>query len=121
MTIFYTVSVSRFHHCEQKDLTVNQTESNRISLNFQSRFLSCYTVTPPRLRTCQGENLPVKPPLYKNLFSLKFETGSYFIKSTQKFFTLSREDKSTFRILFGDIGALALQLQCNGLQVLYEE
>ena len=28
-----------------------------------------------------GYNLPVRPPLYKNLFSLKFETGSYFLKS----------------------------------------
>ena len=27
-----------------------------------------------------GYNLPVRPPLYKNLFSLKFETGSYFRK-----------------------------------------
>ena len=27
------------------------------------------------------KNLPVRPPLNKNLFSLKFETGSYFLKS----------------------------------------
>ena len=31
-----------------------------------------------------GENEPVKPPLYKNLFSLKFETGSYLLKSMEK-------------------------------------
>ena len=32
----------------------------------------------------QAKNLLVKPPLYKNLFSLKFETGSYFLKSLKK-------------------------------------
>ena len=28
--------------------------------------------------------MPVRPPLYKNLFNLKFETGSYFVKSITK-------------------------------------
>ena len=31
-----------------------------------------------------GYNLPVRPPLYKNLLSIKFETGSYFQKSLYK-------------------------------------
>ena len=31
---------------------------------------------------------------------------------------LGKEDKSTFSILFG---ALSLQLQCNGMQILYKE
>ena len=34
-----------------------------------------------------GENEPVKPPfdtVYKNLCSLKFEVGSYLLKSVQK-------------------------------------
>ena len=47
--------------------------------------------------------------LYKNLFSLKMKRGSYFLKPRKKFCTLARlseEDKSTFRILFGDIKCL---------------
>ena len=28
--------------------------------------------------------MPIRPPLYKNLFNLKFETGSYFLKSVNK-------------------------------------
>ena len=60
-----------------------------------------------------GENEPVKPPfytVYKNLFSLKFETGSYLIM--EKFCTLRYiSDKSAFRIFFGDLGALSLQLK----------
>ena len=45
--------------------------------------------------------MPLRPPLYKNLFSLKFETGYYFLKSIKK------RGKSTLRILLnmGDIGA----------------
>ena len=31
-----------------------------------------------------GYNLPVRPPLCKNLFGLKLETGSYFLKSRKK-------------------------------------
>ena len=31
-----------------------------------------------------GYNLPVRPPLYKNLLSIKFETGSNFQKSLYK-------------------------------------
>ena len=31
-----------------------------------------------------GYNLPVRPPLYKNLLSIKFETGSYFQRSLYK-------------------------------------
>ena len=30
-----------------------------------------------------GQNLPVRPPLYKNPFSLKFETGVNLIKLLQ--------------------------------------
>ena len=37
-----------------------------------------------------GENLPVNPLLYMNLFSLKFETGSYFLKSMKKCCTLGK-------------------------------
>ena len=36
----------------------------------------------PDFKSLLGENEPVKPPfytVYKNLFSLKFETGSYLI------------------------------------------
>ena len=33
----------------------------------------------------------------------------------------TRTNKSTFRILFGDIGASLLQLQCNGVRILYKE
>ena len=29
--------------------------------------------------------------------------------------------KSTSRILFGDAGALLLQLQCSGMKILYKE
>ena len=51
--------------------------------------------------------------LCKNLFSLKFETGSYFLKSIykKKSVHLSNKIKSTFRILFGDAGSLTLLLQ----------
>ena len=31
-----------------------------------------------------GYNLRVRPPLYKNLFSLKYETGSYFLNFIKK-------------------------------------
>ena len=37
-----------------------------------------------------GKNLPVNPLLYTNLFSLKFETGSYFLKSVKKCCTLKQ-------------------------------
>ena len=33
-----------------------------------------------------GLYFPIRHPLYKNLFSLKFETGSYFLKSLKKFY-----------------------------------
>ena len=56
--------------------------------------------------------MPVKPPLYKNLFSLNFKTGSYFLRSMKKVCALGQIlDKSTFRIFFGEIAALSLQLQ----------
>ena len=38
----------------------------------------------------QAQNLLVKLPLYKNLFSLKFETGSYFLKFLKKFYILGQ-------------------------------
>ena len=31
---------------------------------------------------------------------------------------MGRISKSTFRTLFGDTGALSLQLQCNGMQII---
>ena len=40
--------------------------------------------------TTQAKNLLVKPPLYENLFSLKFETGSYFLESLIKFCLLGQ-------------------------------
>ena len=59
-----------------------------------------------------GSNLPVSRPLYKILFSLKFETGSYFLKFIKKFCTLwankrSQNSGSSLETL----GALLLQLQ----------
>ena len=48
--------------------------------------------------------------------SLKFDRGSYFLKSIfKKIGTLGQihckiQCKSTFRILFGDVGALLLQM-----------
>ena len=59
--------------------------------------------------------MSVRSPLYKHLCSPDFETGSYLLKSTKKSLCI----QATFRILFGDIGALSLQLQFNGMQVLY--
>ena len=38
----------------------------------------------------QAKNLLVKPPLYKNLLSLKFGTGSYFLNSLKKFVYLDK-------------------------------
>ena len=60
--------------------------------------------------------MSVRSPLYKHMCSLDFETGSYLLKSTKKSLCI----QATFRILFGDIGALSLQLQFNGMQVLYK-
>ena len=58
--------------------------------------------------------MPDEPPLYKNLFSLKFETGSYFWNLWKNSVHLSK-DKSKFRIFFGDKikAVLPLQLQCK--------
>ena len=54
----------------------------------------CGTVDPAtknlNLKNLLGKSLPVKPPLYKNLCSLKFKTGSYFLKSMKKCFTLGK-------------------------------
>ena len=44
---------------------------------------------------------------YKNLFSLKFDTGYYFLKSMKTSVHLSK-DKSTFRTFFGEKAALSL-------------
>ena len=38
----------------------------------------------PETKNLFGWKLPVRPPLYKNLFCLKFETGYYFVKSIFK-------------------------------------
>ena len=38
----------------------------------------------PVSKNVLGKNLPVRPPLYKNMLSLKFETGSYFLKTFYK-------------------------------------
>ena len=54
--------------------------------------------------------MPDEPPLYKNLFSLKFETGSYFWNLWKNSVHLSK-DKSKFRIFFGDKAVLPHQLQ----------
>ena len=37
------------------------------------------------------------PLAFKNLFSLKFETGFYFLKSIKNSVQLSKKDKSAFR------------------------
>ena len=85
----------------------------------------CGTVDPAtknlNFKNLLRKSLPVKSPLYKNLCGLKFKTGSFFLKSMKKCFTLGKLDKSTFRIIFGDIGALSFQLQDDGMQILYEE
>ena len=52
-----------------------------------------------------GYNFPARRPLYKNLFSLKFETTSYFLKSMKKIlytWAKNNESKSTSKILFGE-------------------
>ena len=61
----------------------------------------------PRLRTSFSVKylLPIRRPLYKKLFSLKFETGSYFLKSLYiKFSTLGQ-------IRYGS--SLETELPCN--------
>ena len=53
-------------------------------------------------------------PLYTRtcFWSVKFKTGSYFLKSMKKVCALGQIlDKSTVRIFFGEIAALSLQLQ----------
>ena len=52
-------------------------------------------------KNLSGQNLPVRAPLYKNLFSLKFETGFYSLRSVQTILN-NWANKSTFRILFGN-------------------
>ena len=55
-------------------------------------------IKPPRLtirtynyfKNLLGYNLPVRPPLYRNLLRLKFETGFYFLKPVKKFCTLGQ-------------------------------
>ena len=56
-------------------------------------------------------NLPVRPPLYNNLFGLKFETGPNFLKSMKTILytwanKISRHSKSSL-----ETGALLPQLQ----------
>ena len=58
------------------------------SLEKKKQKLLAYSKTP-RLRTwilraCYAKMSQLSPPLYKNLFSLKFETGSYLLKSMEK-------------------------------------
>ena len=57
--------------------------------------------------------MPDEPPLYKNLYSLKFETGSNFCNLWKN--SVQSKDKSKFRIFFGDKikAVLPLQLQCK--------
>ena len=53
------------------------------------------------------------------MLSLKFETGSYFLKSMENIVC-----NLTYKIIhhpFEDTGALSLQLQCNGMQILCTE
>ena len=56
-----------------------------------------------------------------NMFSLKFETGSYFLKS-MKCCTLGKITQVNIEnLLWRHAGALSLQTQGNGMQISYEE
>ena len=65
----------------------SKTNQYTVSLYLQIRFLlSCCTVNPPKYEPGFKEpgrlTFASQSPVYKNLFSLKVETGSYFLKST---------------------------------------
>ena len=52
--------------------------------------ITLQTTGPLGFMNLLGSNLPVSHPLYKILCSLKFETGSYFLKFIKKCCTLGK-------------------------------
>ena len=75
-----------------------------------------HAVKPSEYKNLVFKNPLGQPLQYKNLFSLKFDTNYNLYKKKNLY---AWANKSTFRILFGDIGTLSLQLQCNGMQILH--
>ena len=56
-----------------------------------------------------------------NLFSLKFETGSYFLKSMKKCCTLGKITRVNIENLLWRHRCLITQTQGNGMQISHEE
>ena len=83
------------------------------------------SIKKPATKNLLGKNLLVRPPLNNNLFSLKFETGSYFLKSIKK-------KSCTIRYLVSQRSGFSMKpyhsnslvpnitpMQFNGMQMLY--
>ena len=62
-----------------------------MALNLRTHYTVKTAVKNKFFMNLIGENFPVRPPLYKNLFSLKYDTGSCFLKSMRNLVRLTWE------------------------------
>ena len=63
-----------------------------MALNLHTHYTEKHAVKNLFFMNLLGETFPVRPPLYKNQFSLKYDTGSCFLKSMRNLVRLTWEN-----------------------------